>query len=287
LASLWYFLKAVVLQWVNVLSLLLLGFEVYEKVSTKPRKVSKAFIRNLILLCIAVAVYMAFNDEREKWVEEHAKLAAEQDKVAKLEKQLAEKNPELLGDMNYIDIAQGDAGQQVWILATVRNLGSPSVVEFAPLVVTLKDGRRLECAAMEIADREVLHFQGGKTSTFSRTDSLAEKGTMPIPNGGQIRGWLKFYSKQLPITWGQPDPLANIAKFEVQFRDVTDKNSAMFRTTEDLLHNSRPNVELWDGAVPVLPGANQPFRNVLTPEVSPRSTPHPRRRETTATVTPR
>lgn len=261
MANLWYFIKAVVWQWVTAVGIVLTLIEVYEARLHRHRKVPQSVLRIAILLCIVVAVFTAFQDE-------HEKVAFEQDKVAKLEKQLAEKNPELLGDMNYIDIPQGDNYQNVWIMATIRNLGTPSIVEFMSLVVTLNDGRVVECAAMEIADRDVLHFQGGKTITFTRaTDSLSEKGTTPIPTGGQIRGWLKFYAKQLPID--PQEPWAKISKFEVQFRDVRDKYSTMFQTMADLLRNAQPTMDLWDGAVPVFPGANQPFRNVLTPEVSP------------------
>jgi hypothetical protein len=132
------------------------------------------------------------------------------------------KAPWLTGHIDAAAVGGPDAaaGATVTLIASVRNLGAPSVVEGWSLSVELPTRQTFSGQPFHVPERVTLHHEGGATVSISGEDALANK-TVPTPlqTGGMQRGVLLFRFDQLARqSISQPG-----TKLILYYHDVTGK----------------------------------------------------------------
>jgi hypothetical protein len=245
------FLAAVFRSWVGAVGIFLTVFPFIEKLPrVKEWLQDKPFLERYAWLlwivgglCIVYGFYDAWFQQREIAITSQQKL----DGLSK---------PQLTGELLQIirgdisNLSSGELSVRVFLLVSIKNLGSPSIAD--SFLVTVEKG--------ELKKTERLVFipdgytvTGGTDShviaTFKRGDALYEKTASPIERGDKKTGWLMVDFKGI-----RNDEISGPGvKFTVQCSDVTGKLIYTVFTTNDT-----------SGSEPLtyFPGSEQPFKGI-------------------------
>lgn len=138
----------------------------------------------------------------------------------------------------------------LFMMASVRNIGAPTVVEGWSLDIEYGGAKFLPIQAF-IPDGYRLFDEGHRVvATFRRQDALYEKTASPVPTGGLERGWLRYIVKGLR----DEDRHKSGIKYTLHFSDVRGKAYTAVQISTG--QKSPPQY---------LPGAEQPFKIPIGP----------------------
>jgi hypothetical protein len=133
----------------------------------------------------------------------------------------------------------------IFLPIRILNLGSPSIIDDYSLSVRLPDGAEFHGAELKLATPMPLSRLEGaweQVGFFCPSQDVRLQTRVPIPSGGQIRGFVAF--TVIGITPGDLFP-GRGAVLTVRFVDVRGRHYAMDYT---LRRDSRPNLPI--GHVP-------------------------------------
>jgi hypothetical protein len=157
------------------------------------------------------------------WYIEHAKVAEEREKVAKLEKKFEEQfYPALGGEISnvgfpdYLTPNKSPHKIRVAVMAYIWNTGMDSFVDGWTLAVSLPDGRTEKTEISYKVENEKCRI-GNKGFTFSEKDALDSK--LPVRRGDKIGGIRVFEFNGLPLELLTQKG----SRFTLSFKDVRGK----------------------------------------------------------------
>jgi hypothetical protein len=217
----------------------------YERLSgneISPRVVVYGFIAFLV-----VAFFMAWRDVRN---EANVYKQNLDDLQKSLDMERTKNTPDFVGEIE--QIVSGDSpeihGCQIFILMSIRNHGSQSIVEGWKI--------HIKSSSIDVRDNPTFIPDGftliieskKKTVTFNRSDAIYEKTIKPIERGGLVRGWLR-YTIQGINAYQIREPGTTIS---ISFEDILKH-----QYSADYVMKGGP------GEKPMyFPGAEQPFKNI-------------------------
>ena len=130
--------------------------------------------------------------------------------------------PALSAEVDHL-ISHVGEDNRLWIFVcvSVRNQGTPTIAEYWQVHIQRKDDSIEPFEMYALPDEAHLKMYGSETGVLLRRgrDSLQEKGVIPVPQGGIIRGWLHAISSQAMIGSTQ-----NGERLIVKFKDVNGRD---------------------------------------------------------------
>jgi hypothetical protein len=194
------FLFAVWFHWEAVMGgavSLIIG--IYEKLHN--RTIRSGLLLFIGVMCLLNAFFMT-------WLDEHKAKYAAMAEISQL-------THGLTGEFLGVLIFKEDEGTDVYTLASITNMGRPSILRRWNMSIP-----GLNISALRptrIPDGTTIR-QGQQIITLTKDIMLNEKETIPIIEGGEMRGWLRFR-----IDGISHDTILNhIATMKVNFSDVRD-----------------------------------------------------------------
>lgn len=204
-SDIWIFLSqlwrhSVAVLFGGLISLLFLLRENYYKKPLKWRQVVIIMITALLISCFFA------------WREEHASAEWRGNEISKLTGQLRvlsdANTPRLVGELKGFstsDSVLSDKRKQllktnelaVLVIASIKNLGAPSIAEHWSLTIQTAGGKR-SSGAIRFVPPTFTVRKDSQSMGFSGEDALYNKGiAAPIPKGGEISGVLFFSIENL------------------------------------------------------------------------------------------
>lgn len=184
------------------------------------------------------------------WREEHRK-------VLDIQEKLRSDRPSLMGSIEQM-FSGSDANQhvsEIYLLMTVRSLGSPSIAEGWRLKIK-SDTRDLNLVPTLIPDSHpILAFDKEsdkfkEIAVFKHSDGIYDKAIIPIERGALIRGWLRYVIQDIPYEEIQKEG----TKLIVTFEDIT-------RRSYEAVYIMKNKDDPGDKKPSYFPGAGQPFKS--------------------------
>ncbi len=216
--TIWSFLRAVAANWVALMGggaiIVLLG--IGERISG--RDVPLYVYIGLLILFTIFACFLAWRDERRKFIQTSMELE---------KKHL----PQFMGTIHQVSV--GVAGKMVngkpvktpnvaavTILASVRNLGMPSIARSWSLLAKVPQKRTLNGELQFQERRLVMHQEGHDSIVHQNEDVLYNKiAEKPLIAGGEVAGVLHFHLHGVT----KEDVYRDGSVFVLIFEDVTEK----------------------------------------------------------------
>lgn len=148
--------------------------------------------RNAVLAIIGflfVAFFMSWRDEH---------LA-----VITAQAQMDRSKPKLVGSIDMLSSSPAPNPENALIVLTahVKNLGAPSIAEFADCTIKTASGKIIDGEfgpipyglSIHFTEPKLPHQKGEPAMIYTRDDNLLVKATgSPIQSGGAVSGWLYF-----------------------------------------------------------------------------------------------
>lgn len=238
--DIWQFIAAISGQWVALMSAIVsLGVAVWLRLKHKP-DISDAPFRIIGAVCVLLACFLAWRGEHT------ARVKAESQKpnlVGVIDQKVAGFSPEL-------------NSTQVFLIVSVINLGTPSIAQGWHLTVECRGHTLGPFVPWFIPEGLRVNRDSGASVIFRRADALYDKVMVPIPQGGLVRGWIRFV-----VPGSESDNLRRASRWRLRFEDVTGREVI----AEDRATDEGPPL--------YSPGASQP----LAEKPSPTGLPLPKR----------
>lgn len=178
----------------------------------------------IVLARLILAPYWIWKEEKERRMEAENQRDVQSKRAEKMALEIAIErdniHPRLTGVINQMHVGSNSLEVMMFFLVTIKNAGSPTIVEGWPMNLTWQDTtEKLEAITLP---QDSVGIVGGMVgdSPFSinRNDFIYGKAINPIPRGGMIRGWIWYVTKKFTI-----DQLhQHVATVEVKFRDVEE-----------------------------------------------------------------
>ena len=129
------------------------------------------------------------------WQRERIRAETAEEKSETLTLQLDQRSPKLMGTLEQITFLtatpqNGPSVEAILVNLTVRNTGTPTIADRFEMSVGAKSGVTYPCQIEMFPDELTIPFTDGPTFVFKRHDAIYDKTTVPIPTGGQARGWM-------------------------------------------------------------------------------------------------
>jgi hypothetical protein len=122
----------------------------------------------------------------------------------------------------------------ITLIASIRNLGSPTIVENWSLTISLPSGQHFTASLHEIPEKLQLHREGAPPAFVYRSDALYEKTiSTPLSTGGMQRGVLVFMIDKVR----QETVMNPGTKLTLGYQDVTGKNYSLVQPLSGIERN--------------------------------------------------
>ena len=140
-----------------------------------------------------------------------------------------------------------------FVVASVSNLGSPSVADSWTLEITPpgEPARTLTFQWVQHDEPLVFHHENGQIMTYSSSDMLYVKtASAPVPTGGKVRGMLLFPLKDISLEKAKSAG----SRFRLCAQDVAGNPICAERIMEG---KGSPGAVYFPGVEPVGPSSDQ------------------------------
>jgi len=217
-SHLWSLLIEVAHHWLAVVtgSTVSLFMLIWEK--KKEKQIKWKYVLGIFFVGLVVSIFFA-------WQDEYTSAEWRGREISRLEEELRQtrqqSEPKLLGEINWYGVGTvpefgGDTG--LIMVATISNIGAPSLAKAWKLTVTLPDGR-IVSPLMEMVPKTITAPTRQGVRTFYQMDALYNKTTSPIPTGGAQSGILIF---RVP-RFKKDEIFQKGTKIALEFQDVQGK----------------------------------------------------------------
>jgi hypothetical protein len=176
------FLSAMLQDWVSLMSgiasIILIAIGFVEKWQTVPR--------GIVILAGVICFFLA---SMRVWTQEHRARLKSENTLERLT------IPKLSGSIDWTVVApaQNDKSCLLWIGATIRNSGAPTIADNFLVRAKLVDGREHDFRFLPLSKDDMI-LRGKRNQpqvVLSVSDYLPRKNSeKPIPNGGAGTGWI-------------------------------------------------------------------------------------------------
>lgn len=185
-------------------------------------------------LCLAigfvlVAAFLAWKDERVKVGARDSQIVELKGDITRLQTEISQlAEPKLVGTIRQLAVSpeQLTAGitTAVFLVATIRNLGAPSIVDTWNLVVKFPDGREIPAEHVVVPGQNAIRIPSGSGHVvYGSEDALYNKTTTPIGRNDEKTGVLAFLVRGVPF-----EIVRQVGStFFLSFKDATGKGYAV------------------------------------------------------------